>query len=74
MGKTVIEEDYRNIEWVEDCEYPKPNIPDAVRDAYFEAMKRYGLRAAGEDHDHWFTIIDGDTVEIIPASQYKVEE
>lgn len=74
MGKTIIEEDYRNIEWVEDCDYPKPNIPIEAFDNYFSALYLYRKQTGGEDFDHWFTIIDGDKVEIIPASQYKGEE
>ena len=74
MGKIVIEEDYRNIEWGEDYPCKGPAIPKEAADAYFKALNLYCKLFTGEDHEHWFTIIDGDTVEIIPASRYKVEK
>ena len=74
MGKTVIEEDYRNIEWVEDYPYEVPSIPAPAVKNYLKALTVYVKQTEGEDLKHYFTIIDGDKVEIIPASQYKEEE
>lgn len=74
MGKAVIEEDYRNIDWVEDYPRIEPEIPESVLDEYFNILDQRRPYFTGEDHDHWFTVIDGDKVEIIPASQYKGEE
>ena len=67
----MIETDYRGIEWTEDCWYPKPDIPKSAVEAYLKALDQYCNQVEGDDLNHYFTIIDGDKVEIIPASQYK---
>ena len=74
MERIVIEEDYRNIEWVEDYPYDAPAIPSSATKSYLKALTAYVKEVKGEDLKHYFTVIDGDTVDIIPASQYKVEE
>ena len=74
MKKTVIEEDYRNIEWVEDYPYDAPSIPSSATKSYLKAINANVKQVKGEDLKHFFTIIVGDKVEIIPASQYKEEE
>ncbi len=71
MAKTVIEEDYRGIIWAEDCSYPKPNIPQEAVSNYLKALTFFCKNASQEDRAHYFTIIDGNNVKIIPASKYN---
>ncbi len=70
MAQIIIEEDYRNIEWTEDCYYPKPNIPKEVIGNYLKTLTFFCKNSTQEEREHYFTIINNN-VSIIPASKYK---
>lgn len=75
MEKIIIEHNIKNIEWEEDEEnLALPDLTEMQRESFFKACDSFYGMTSGEDRLHYFIIIDGNNVEIIPASQYHPDE
>ena len=73
MEKVVIEHDLRKVDWVEDggFNFSTPILSDDQMKNLENSFDQFYKKARGDDRLHYFIIINGDSVEIIPASQYN---
>ena len=72
MAKEIIEIDDRNIDWAEDCKCSDmPLLPENLKTLFLDKLDDFCLNCSEKDRDHYFIIIDGNNVVIIPASQYN---
>jgi len=75
MEKIVIEHDLRSVEWEEDggFDFSIPNLSAKQTENLEKAISFFYESVNGEDLLHYFVVINGNNVEIIPATKYLKE-